>query len=153
MKSQKLILQVAKGYVLLSAVSVLAVSVMAFQSPQAVMDLVSVKLTTNDAFSSIRGVYGGVGVTLFIALIYTLRKNISESLGLLVTLWGLYAASRLMTIFTEGPLGNFGNKWLAIEVTFCFIAVILLVSTRRIQAKSIAEKRIAHSRKSIQEGL
>lgn len=135
MKSQKLILQIAKGYVLLSAFSVLAVSVMAFQSPQAVMDLVSVKLTTNDAFSSIRGVYGGVGVTLFVALIYTLRKNITESLGLLVVLWGMYALCRIITVFTEGPLDGFGRQWLIIEAVFCAIAVILLLLVSKSQLR------------------
>ena len=144
MKQQKLILSIAKGYVLLSAFSVLAVSVMAFQSPQAVMDLVSVKLTTNDSFSSIRGVYGGVGVTLFIALVYTLRKNILESLGLLVTLWGMYAVCRVITLFTEGPLGSFGNQWLAIEVSFCMIAValLLLITPKRL-TKSTAARNTA----------
>ena len=131
MKSQKIISLLSKGFVLLSAFSVLSVSIMAFQNPQAVMDLVSVKLNNTDAYSSIRGVYGGVGVTIFIALLYTMRKNIVESLGLLVVLWGLYAISRIMTIFTEGRLGEFGNQWLMIEILFCSIAVLLLLINKK----------------------
>ena len=131
MKSQKIISLLSKGFVLLSAFSILAVSLMAFQNPQAVMDLVSVKLTNTDAFSSIRGVYGGVGVTIFISLLYTMFKNIMESLGLLIVLWGLYAISRIMTIFTEGSLGDFGNQWLVIELLFCAIAVVLLLFNKK----------------------
>jgi hypothetical protein len=137
MKAQKLILQISRGYVILSALSLLSVSIMAFQNPQAVMDLVAVKLDNNDAFSSIRGVYGGVGVTLFIALLYTMRKNIQESLGLLVILWGLYALSRIITIFNEGELGNFGFQWLTIESFFCAIAVSLLALYKRFAVQQL----------------
>ncbi len=73
------------------------------------MDMVQVKLPNNDAYSSIRGVYGGVGITICIALMYTMRKNLVESLGFLSILWGLYATCRIITIFSEGSLGSFGN--------------------------------------------
>lgn len=144
MKSHQTILFLSKGFVLLSAFSLLAVSIMAFQNPQAVMDLVSVKLTNTDAYSSIRGVYGGVGVTIFISLIYTMRKNIMDSLGLLVVLWGLYAISRIMTIFTEGKLGSFGTQWLTIETVFCLLATVLLLLNKK-EAKKVKPVRPVYS--------
>ncbi|MEJ8803899.1 DUF4345 family protein, partial [Pontibacter sp. H249] len=64
MKKKRLVNLASKGFILLSALSLLSVSVMAFASPQSVMDLVNVQLNNTDAFSSIRGVYGGVGMTL-----------------------------------------------------------------------------------------
>jgi Domain of unknown function (DUF4345) len=95
-----------------------------------VMDFVSVKLTTNDAFSSIRGVYGGVGLTLFIALMYKLQTNVSEALGFLTILWGLYASCRIITVVTQGPLGHFGVQWLIIESVF-FLASTTLYFCRK----------------------
>lgn len=117
----------AKGFILLSGICFLSVSLMAFYSPQSVMDLVAVKLTSNDAISSIRGVYGGVGLTLFITLMYKLYHNFQEGLGLLILLWGSYAASRLITILHEGPLGDFGRQWLGMESLFLVIATLLYV--------------------------
>jgi hypothetical protein len=131
MKSEKIILLLSKAFILLSCFSLLSVSFMAFNNPQSVMDLVAVKLTNNDAISSIRGVYGGVGLTLVVALLYTLRKNISESLGLLSILWGLYAVSRLITIVKEGFLGAFGKQWLGIETVFFLTAVVLFFLVKR----------------------
>jgi hypothetical protein len=145
MKSQQTVLFLSKGFVLLSAFSLLAVSLMAFQNPQAVMDLVSVKLTNTDAYSSIRGVYGGVGVTIFISLVYTMRKNIMDSLGLLVVLWGLYVVSRIMTIFNEGSLGSFGTQWLTIEGTFCLLATVLLLLNKREARKEKPAKHVYSS--------
>lgn len=131
MKANKFLLRAATGYVLFSCISVLSVSVMAFLSPQAVMDLVGTKLSNTDALSSIRGVYGGVGFTLVVCLLYTLRRNISESLGLLTVFWGFYAMSRTVTIFVDGNLGAFGTKWLLIETFFCLLAILLWIKTRR----------------------
>jgi hypothetical protein len=96
---------------------------MAFQNPQAVMDLVGVKLTNTDAYSSIRGVYGGVGLTIFISLIYLFKTNKLEAIGLLCILWGLYAFSRVMTVVIEGALGSFGKQWLVIELFFFTIGI------------------------------
>lgn len=89
------------------------------------MDLVATKLPNNDAISSIRGVYGGVGLTFVLCLLYTLRRNRLESLALLSIFWGLYAVSRIITILADGCLGAFGNQWLAIELVFCFTALLL----------------------------
>ena len=117
--------------ILISAFSLLSVSLMAFVSPQAVMDLVQVKLNNTDAYSSIRGVYGGVGLTIVITLIYLAIKDVKKGLGFLTMLWGLYAFSRLMTMLTEGALGAFGTQWIVIETVFCLLCLTLLLLKRR----------------------
>ena len=127
---------VSIGFILLSGFSFLSVSLMAFNDPQAVMDLVAVKLTNNDAYSSIRGVYGGVGLALFIVLIYCMRRNLLDGLRLLILLWGLYAFSRLLTVVKEGALGDFGNQWLGIESCFFLLAATLFFLNKRAVAGS-----------------
>ncbi|HLO82099.1 MAG TPA: DUF4345 domain-containing protein [Chitinophagaceae bacterium] len=121
----------SKGFIVLSALSILSVSIMALLNPQMVMDLVQVNLPNNDAYSSIRGVYGGVGITLCVAIVYTMQKNLQESLGLLGILWGSYALCRIITVFNEGQLGAFGNQWMKIELIFFFIALILFQLNKR----------------------
>ncbi len=128
----------AKGFILLSALSLLSVSLMAFASPQAVMDLVQVKLGNTDAYSSIRGVYGGVGMTLVISLVYLMLKDVRKGLGFLMLLWGFYALSRSITIFAEGSLGAFGTQWLVIESVFFLIAASLFISTGKQERKDSA---------------
>jgi len=115
----------SKGYIILSALSLLSVSIMAFNDPQAVMNLVNIKLNNTDAYSSIRGVYGGVGFTLCVFLMYSLRKYTSFALSFLAVLWSSYALSRTITIFAEGPLGDFGTQWLIAESILSVIAFLL----------------------------
>ena len=136
MNTRKTINVASKGFILLSAVSLLSVSVMAFSNPQSVMDLVRVQLNNTDALSSIRGVYGGVGLTLVISLLYLMVKDVQKGLALLCLLWGFYAASRLITILADGTLGAFGMQWLAIESLFFAIAGTLFV----LQKKYVAGK-------------
>ncbi|UHG89689.1 DUF4345 domain-containing protein [Spirosoma oryzicola] len=131
MKKQALLNRISQGFILLSAIALLSVSVMAFSNPQSVMDLVRVQLTNTDAFSSIRGVYGGVGLTLFISLLYLMVNDTRKGLAFLSLLWGFYALSRTVTIFSEGALGDFGKQWLITESALCLIAVVLLVTNRR----------------------
>lgn len=107
------------------------VSYMAFSNPQAVMDLVGVQLTNTDAYSSIRGVYGGVGLTLFITLVYLALTDYRKGLVFTSLLWGFYAVSRLITIQVEGALGAFGNQWLTIESTLCALSLLLLWANSR----------------------
>jgi Domain of unknown function (DUF4345) len=126
MKTQKIISVAASSFIAFSAFSIIMVSVMAFSSPQAVMDLVQVKLTNNDAFSSIRGAYGGVGLTIFITFVYLGFRDQTKGLIFAAVLWGLYAVSRVVTIFNEGPLEDFGNQWLTIESILCMLALVLL---------------------------
>lgn len=135
MKAQNRIQSISKIYVVFSAFSLFSVSIMAFFSPQAVMDLVQVQLNNTDAYSSIRGVYGGVGFALVIGLLYHMRRHLQEAVGFLGLFWGLYAASRFTTIITEGALGAFGNRWLMIESSMCVIAFVLLLVNRRAVAR------------------
>lgn len=121
----------SRAFIVLSSLSLLYVSLMAFFSPQAVMDLVSVTLPNNDAISSIRGIYGGVGVTIIIMLLYLAYADVKKGLIVLSMFWGLYAISRFITILAEGELGAFGTQWLMIETVFCFIALSLLFVTQR----------------------
>ena len=59
MKKEKLVRVASISFIVFSAFCLLMVSLMAFVNPQSVMDLVSVKLTNDDASSSIRGIYEG----------------------------------------------------------------------------------------------
>lgn len=131
MKTQKPIRIASLAFVGLSSLSILLISAMAFVNPQSVMDLVSVRLTNTDAVSSIRGIYGGAGLTIVIALMYLSRKDVREALGFLVLLWGFYALSRAITWMAEGPLGAFGTQWVLIESIFCGVAMILLMNLNR----------------------
>ena len=121
----------------LSALSLLSVSAMAFFNPQMVMDLVGVTLPNTDAYSSIRGVYGGVGLTLVITLVYLAFTDAGKGLLFLSLLWGSYALSRGLTILNEGALGAFGSQWLLIESTLCGLAIMLLVLRRRTAARVV----------------
>lgn len=132
----------SRSFIALSVFSILSVSVMALLDPQMVMDLVQVNLPNNDAYSSIRGVYGGVGFTLCIALVYTMRKDLRDSLRLLSVLWGSYAASRIITYFNEGKLGAFGTQWLVIELVFFTIAFVLLQLNNRKKASAVRSGQI-----------
>lgn len=104
---------------------------MAFISPQMVMQLVNVELNNTDALSSIRGVYGGVGLAIFISLVYLLIHEMEKGIQFLCLLWGAYAISRLMTIMIEGPLNDFGSQWLVIESILCVTGILLLFFIRR----------------------
>ncbi|SFX94780.1 DUF4345 domain-containing protein [Cytophaga hutchinsonii] len=125
MKTTILLPLASKGFILFSALSLLTLSILAFNDPQAVMDLVQVNLPNTDAYSSIRGVYGGVGLTICISLLYLLRRDVQLGLAFLSLLWGLYALSRIITIQIEGSLGNFGSQWLVIESVLFVIGFTL----------------------------
>ena len=94
----------------ISSLAILSVSLMAFADPRAVMALVQVELNNNDALSSVRGVFGGVGITLFVLLLWIWRKDRRAAIGSLALLWGLYAFSRALTVLVDGPLGDFGTQ-------------------------------------------
>ncbi len=137
MKTTKFVNLASAGLILLSALSLLSVSFMAFANPQSVMDLVHVQLDNNDAFSSIRGVYGGVGLTLGISLLYLMVKDVDKGLAFLCLLWGCYAASRVMTILVEGALGDFGTQWLVTESVLFGLAAVLLLARRKQAAPAV----------------
>lgn len=144
MNSKKVINGLAVMLIGFSALSILMVSLMAFKDPQSVMDLVQVKLTNTDAYSSIRGVYGGVGITMFISFIYLAIRNQAQGLALISMFWGSYAFSRIMTSMVEGPLGAFGQNWLRIELVFCLVSLITLVLKLRVEKQEpVRHARIA----------
>lgn len=131
MKAQIIYTVLAKGFMLLSALSLAYVALLAIKNPQAVMDLVNVKLGNNDALSSIRGVYGGVGITLVIVILYLTFNQLNKGLAFISIFWGFYALSRLITLLVDGALGDFGNTWLAIETIFCLIGLSLFIFGRK----------------------
>lgn len=135
MKKKNALTLGSKIFIGFSAFSLAYVSLLSMFSPQSTMDLVQVQLPNNDAVSSIRGIYGGVGLTIVTSLIYLMVKNYMDGLRFLVMFWALYAVSRMITIGSHGPLGDFGNQWLVIE-TFLFItgAVLLYMNKRRAHA-------------------
>lgn len=127
----------SKGFIMVSALALLFVSLMAFNDPQQVMDLVQVKLTNTDAYSSIRGVYGGVGMTLVLLLIYWMFRDIRTGLASLALLWGFYVLSRVLTWLLNGPLNAFGRQWLGIESLLFIVACFLLFLNFQIANKKV----------------
>lgn len=133
--SNKWLGSVSAVFISFSILSLLWVSIMAMISPQQVMDLVQVKLENTDAISSIRGIYGGVGLTISALLVYLLLKDRAKALLFLTVFWGMYAFSRLVTILVDGSLGDFGNQWIAIESVFCILAIVLFKVHPKTQKK------------------
>lgn len=109
----------------ISVLGIASVSLMAFNSPQSVMDLVQVKLENTDAMSSIRGVYGGAGIAILMVMIYLWRNNLKRGMLFLAVFWGSYAISRLLTIVVDGALGAFGSQWIVTETVLTIIALVL----------------------------
>jgi len=96
------------------------------------MDLVDVQLTNTDAISSIRGIYGGVGLVLALTTGYLLFRDVQKGLLFMALFWGSYVLARVMTIVIDGPLGEFGSFWIAIEGSFSVLSLALyLMYTRR----------------------
>lgn len=127
MNAQKIIKISSRIYIGFSILSLMYVSLLSMYSPQATMDLVSTQLTNSDAISSIRGIYGGVGLVITITLIYLLLTDLTKGLVFLSLFWGSYAVSRIITICVNGPLGSFGSQWLKIEMVLCILALVLLL--------------------------
>jgi hypothetical protein len=59
-------------------------------------------------------------------------NSTSTGLSFLTLFWGSYACSRVVTWVVDGPLGEFGMNWLAIESCFCLIGALLLVFGKKI---------------------
>ncbi len=140
MFNQKFIKTGSKVFVALSVFSIGSVSIMSMISPQSTMDLVSVSLDNTDAMSSIRGVYGGVGLSITVCLLYLMLKDIKNALRFLSLFWGMYAFSRLITILMDGALGSFGNQWIITETVFCLISLFFMLNLKPLD---YAEKRIS----------
>ncbi len=127
MKKEKIIIIGSRVYIFTSALCLLFVSLQAWYDPQMIMNLVNVQLESNDASSSIRGVYGGVGLTIYFTLIYLMKKDVGKGLLFLSMFWGLYAFSRILTVFADGKLGGFGVQWLKIESLLFLMGLALLM--------------------------
>jgi len=115
----------------ISILGIVSVSLMAFQSPQSVMDLVKVKLDNTDALSSIRGIYGGVGIPLVMVMIYLWKYDLRKGMLFLSVFWGAYAISRLITIMVDGPLGAFGTQWIYTETILAITALFLFFKSNK----------------------
>ncbi|MDN3687262.1 DUF4345 domain-containing protein [Cyclobacterium jeungdonense] len=126
-------------YLGFSLLSLLAVSVMALVNPQTIMDMVGVQLGNTDALSSIRGVYGGVGITICMSIFYLMIRHPEKGAAFLSIFWGAYAFSRLITLISDGPLGQFGSQWLLIESVMALIGFgfWMVLNFRRRQQKFI----------------
>lgn len=133
-----------KIYLLVSIFSLLTFSLMALFDPQKVMDFVGVILPNTDAISSIRGVYGGVGLTICLTLVYLVIIQPEKGAAFLSVFWGAYAFSRLITMISDGPLGTFGNQWLLIESCLSLIGLILwyLLHSKRRNQKFMLQSKI-----------
>lgn len=114
-------------YASICIVGLFMTSIQAWISPKDVMKLVKVSLDNNDAISSIRGIYAGVGTTIFIALSYGIFKNIRLTVAFLTVFWLMYSLSRIITIIFDGSLGDFGNQWLVIESSLTILGLIILI--------------------------
>ena len=134
MKTVQLYPVIARGFIFVSVLSLAYVALLALINPQSVMDLVGVTLPNNDAISSIRGIYGGVGISICIALIYVGIYHVKEGLIFLSIFWGSYAVSRLITSVVEGALGEFGSTWIVIEGFFCLLGIVLLLLNRKFKS-------------------
>jgi hypothetical protein len=133
MTTKTVFLFLGKGFILFSALSLGYVALLAMFNPQSVMDLVNVKLPNTDSISSIRGIYGGVGITIVLLLCYLAFFEMSKGLVFLTIFWGSYAVSRIITAFNDGPLGEFGTNWLYIESFFCLVGTVLLIFSKKLK--------------------
>jgi len=121
---------ICKAYLGFSLASILSVSIYGLLDPQGVMDLVQVTLPNTNAISSIRGVYGGVGFTVCMCILYLFLHNLEKGVVLLTVFWGSYAISRLITLLSDGPLGTFGQQWLMIESILCLLGLGIWFASR-----------------------
>lgn len=121
----------ARLYLLLSLCSLAYVAILSLINPQATMDMVHVTLGNTDALSSIRGIYGGAGLSIVLLLVYLLVKDVYKGILFLSIFWCGYAISRVLTMLLDGALGNFGMTWLAIESFLSLIGLLLLIALRR----------------------
>lgn len=127
MHIQKTITVSSTIFIGLSIISIGYVSVLSLLNPQATMAMVNTSLNNTDAISSIRGIYGGVGMVITSCLIYLLLKDIKKGLTFLCLFWSAYAFSRIITLLIDGPLGDFGTQWLIIESAQGMLALTLLL--------------------------
>ena len=131
MNTQKVIKTSSKVFIGFSIFSVGYVSVLSMLNPVATMELVDTPLPNTDAISSIRGIFGGVGIAITVSLIYLMFKDFKNGISFLTLFWGAYAISRIITQLVDGPLGDFGNQWLIIESTLFILGCVLLFLNKK----------------------
>ena len=125
MNQQRILSLAAYFFLGLCLLSLLSLSAQSLLNPQATMDLADVQLTNTDAISSIRGIYGGVGLVLALTTGYLLFRDIPKGLLFMALFWGSYVLARVMTILIDGPLGEFGSFWIVIETSFFVLSLVL----------------------------
>lgn len=131
MEAQKKGQIISRIYIGFSILSLAYVSLLSLYSPQMTMDLVQTTLPNTDAMSSIRGIYGGVGMVIVATLVYLFVKDVRKGVQFLAVFWFAYMFSRLLTMWIDGPLGDFGKQWLVIESVMCLMAVTIIYSTSK----------------------
>lgn len=131
MEAQKKGRIISRIYIGFSILSLAYVSLLSLYSPQMTMDLVQTTLPNTDAMSSIRGIYGGVGMVIVATLVYLFVKDVRKGVQFLAVFWFAYMFSRLLTMWIDGPLGDFGKQWLVIESVMCLMAVTITYSTAK----------------------
>ncbi len=131
MKNNRIIDIATWAIVLISALGTLSVSLMALVDPQGVMAMVHTPLDNTDAYSSVRGVFGGVGLTLAAIMVWVFRRDRTAGLGFIALFWGNYALCRALTIAMDGPLGAFGGQWIVIGTMLALAALALYVVRKR----------------------
>lgn len=131
MEAQKKGQIISRIYIGFSILSLAYVSLLSLYSPQMTMDLVQTTLPNTDAMSSIRGIYGGVGMVIVATLVYLFVKDVRKGVRFLAVFWFAYLFSRLLTMWIDGPLGDFGKQWLVIESVMCLMAVTIIYSTAK----------------------
>lgn len=132
MKNNRIIDIATWTIVLISALGTLSVSLMALIDPHGVMAMVHTPLDNTDAYSSVRGVFGGVGLTLAAIMVWVFRRDRTAGLGFIALFWGNYAICRALTIAMDGPLGAFGSQWIVIETTLALAALALYMARKRV---------------------
>lgn len=131
MQNNRIIGPATWAVVAVSALGTLSVSLMALLDPKGVMALVHTPLDNTDAYSSVRGVFGGVGITLAAIMVWVFRRDRTAALGFIALFWGNYALCRALTIAMDGPLGDFGSQWIGIETTLAVCALVVYMLRRR----------------------
>ncbi len=132
MKTQSFALKGARIYMIFSILCLLSVSILSICSPQSTMNLVATPLPNNDAISSIRAIYGGVGMLICFTLYYLLRNDLLKGILFLVLFWWVYSLSRLITLMADGPLGSFGNKWMITEALLGMAGFLFFIRLRKL---------------------
>nr|WP_287937155.1 DUF4345 domain-containing protein [Algoriphagus sp.] len=135
MKSKQILKKPTQGYVIFSLLIIAYVSLIALLSPRQIMEMMQINLENNDAISSVRGVYGGLGLAITSILIYLLFNHPDWAFRFLVMYWGGHTLSRIITIVADGELGNFGTYWLLIEGLF-FISGMAIFCIKKILYKT-----------------